>query len=141
VPTLFPVRGSDFLGSFTTLYWVKTPESKTALVDSGLSSGTLELHWKSAKEGSNDFDVGYNVLMRNNVQYKYRVVMEQGSITSRSPSSEVFSNEQGIILYKNYSRNQAEEWVKGEIFITARHKQYSNAEIQTSVKFDFLIYQ
>lgn len=141
VPTALPLRTSNFLGSYTTLYWVKTPESKTGLVDSGLGGGTLELHWKSALEGSNDFDVGYNILMRNNVDYKYIVVMEQGSLTSKSPSSDEFGNEQGVILYKDYSHNQAEEWVKGELFISARHKQYVYAEIITSVKFDFLIYQ
>jgi hypothetical protein len=142
IPTSMPLRLSNYVGSFTTLYWVKTPSTKFALVDSVTTpSGTLELHWKSALEGSNDFDVGYNTLMRNNVDYRYTVVMEQGSITSKSPTSNNFGNEQGVILYKNFSRNQAEEWVKGELFISARHKQYPGVVINTSAKFEFLIYQ
>jgi len=138
-----PLSLDTFRGSATTLYWTKTPSSKFVRFNSSRTAGALEVNFGSFQEGSNDFDVGYNARMRENVEYRYVVNYTLGDNTgiTQSGGSSTFTRNQQIILRKTFLANKGEEFIRGYVDITARHVLYPSVQITTRGYFDFLIYQ
>lgn len=146
IPTSGDLILGLFQGSATSLYWTKTPSDKIELADNSLIGGELDIDWRSIKDSptvGSDFDVGFNTLMRDNVEYKYELFVEapyENRVVQEIGNSS-WSNAQLTAIKFAYSHNEQEKSVKGTMTISARHKLYTEYSISTVCNFEFLIYQ
>lgn len=87
VPSSGTITLQDFIGSGTALYYVRYPASRTAAINTIPSGGVVSVNWDYSNSGSTwNPIIGFGSLA-DNCQYRYKVTVTSGAVTSSVPSS------------------------------------------------------
>lgn len=121
IPTILPLKLSQFVGSGTVLYFTKYPQSRMAAISVVGSAQTLELAWAFNGPEAYNPAIGYGFI-RNAVEYRWEIVEDPAF----APDGRVT----GITIHPiNGTASQIGNWNKFNPGITIRSSGPANSEL------------
>ena len=141
VKTSPPLALSDYLGSYTQLFFKTFPQSRTDLVDTTGASGSYWMTWGAGVA----WTMGYSPNMGFNAEYYISLVETTGAgfttgvNTSLSPLNTWSGNNLNISVGAWCPAN-TERTYSGRVTVRARHKQYQGYETEASFNYTIAFY-